>query len=200
MLREELILGDTQLPRWHEVEGVPAGKGVRGQICWEVSESLESDVLVRWPSIWQIPLETSLDKSSGEGSVVPVHDQVDGGKGTEGLALISQYVRGDDSNPEGVEGGNGVNFVAGVRSQVIVVKGEFVGIPEEIEDTSTKVRSSATVACGLGGRSGLFEVVTEDSVRFVWKGSHGSMAHSRRDTRMSGTYTRSSSSRWEWCS
>jgi len=139
MLRGELGFGDTQLPRWHEVEGVPTGKGVRGQIGWEVSESLEGDVLVWWPSIRQIPLETSLDKSSGEGSVVPVHDQVDGGKGTKGLALVFQDVGGDDSNPEGVEGGNGVDVVTGVRSQIIVVEGEFVGIPEEIEDTITEL-------------------------------------------------------------
>jgi len=35
-LREKLIFGDTQLSRWHEVERVPTGKGVRGQIAWEV--------------------------------------------------------------------------------------------------------------------------------------------------------------------
>ena len=139
MLRGELVFGDTQLPRWHEVEGVPTGKGVCGQIGWDISESREGDVLVWWPSIWQIPLETSLDKSSGESSVVPVHDQVDGGKSTKGLALVFQDIGGDDSNPEGVEGGNGVDVVTGVRSQIIVVEGEFVGIPEEIEDTITEL-------------------------------------------------------------
>jgi len=122
-----------------------------------------------WPSIWQIPLETGLDKGNGEGSVVPVHDQVDGGKGTEGLALIAQDVGGDDSDPEGVEGGNRIDVVTGVRTQVVVVEGEFVGIPEEIEDTSTELRSSVTVTCGLGGRSGFLEVVTEDYVGFDWR-------------------------------
>ena len=122
-----------------------------------------------WPRIWQIPLETGLDEGNREGSVVPVHDQVDGGKGTEGLALITQDFRGDDSDPEGVEGGNGVDVVTGVRSQVVVVEGEFVGIPEKIEDTGTEFRGSVTVACGLGGRSGLLEVVTEDYVGFDWK-------------------------------
>ena len=153
-----------------------------------------------WPRIWQIPLETGLNKGNREGSVVPVHDQVDGGKGTKGLALITQDFRGDDSDPEGVEGGNGVDVVTGVRSQVVVVEGEFVGIPEEIEDTSTEPRSSVTVSCGLGLRSGLLKVVSKDLVRLVWRRSCGSMMHPRQSVKMSGTYIRSSSSLRGWYS
>ena len=184
------------MPRWYEVEGVPTGKGVRGQVGWEVSESLESDVLVRRPSIRQVPLETGLDKGSGEGSVVPVHNQVDGGEGAKCLALAVQDIRGDDSDPEGVEGSDRVEVVAGIRSQVVVVEREFVGIPEEIEDASTELRSSATVACSLGGRSGLLEVVSKNLVRLVCKKSYRSTARSCKDVKMNGTYTRLSSSRW----
>ena len=162
-----MIFGDTQLPRWHEVEGVPTGKSVRSQIAWEVPKSLQSDVLVWWPSIWQIPLETGLDEGNGKRSVVPVHNQVDEGEGAEGLALITQDVGGNNSNPEGVEVGSGVDIVTGVGSQVVVVESELVGVPEEIEDTSTELRSSVTVGCGLGGRSGILEVVSKDLVRFV---------------------------------
>ena len=151
---------------------------------------------MRRPSIRQVPLETGLDKGGGEGSVVPVHNQVDGGKGTECLALVVQDIRGDDSDPEGVEGSDRVEVVAGIRSQVVIVEGEFVGIPEEIKDTSAEIRSSATVACGLGGRSGLLEVVSKNLVRLVCKKTHRSTVCSRKDVKMDGTYTRSSSSRW----
>jgi hypothetical protein len=158
------------LPRRHEVEGVSTWKGVCGQVAWKVSESLKGDVLVWGPSIWEIPLETGLDEGSREGSVVSVHDQVDSGEGTEGLALVAQDIGGHDSNPEGVEGGNRVEVVSGVRGQIVVVEGEFVGIPEEIEDTSTEVRSGVAVACGLGVRSGVLEVVSKNLVSLVWRG------------------------------
>jgi len=200
MLREELIFGDAKLPRWHEVERVPTWKGVRGQVAREVSEGLESDVLVRWPSVWQIPLEAGLDEGSGEGSVVPAHDQVDGGEGTKGLALVAQDIGRNDSDPEGVEGCGGVEAVAGVGSQVVVVECKFAGIPKEIEDTSTEVGSSGTVTCGFGGRSGLLEVVGKDSVSLIWKESYRSTVHFWKNVRMSDAYTRSSSSLQGWCS
>ena len=130
-LGDELVFGDAELPRWHELEGVSdLGKGVCGQVAWEVSESRESDVLVWRPSIRQIPLETGLDKSRGEGPVIPVHHQVDGGEGTEGLALVVQDGWGNYSDPEGVEGGGRIEIVTGVGGQVVVVEGEFLGIPE----------------------------------------------------------------------
>jgi len=119
------------------------------------------------PSIWEVPLETGLDEGSGEGPVVPIHDQVDGGEGTEGLALIAQDFMGKDSNPERIEGSGREKVVTGIRSQIVVVEGEFVGIPEEIEDTSAKFRGSVTVAGSLGGRSGLLQVLSEDLVRFI---------------------------------
>jgi hypothetical protein len=167
-----LVFGNAQLPRWHEVERVPdLGKGVRGQVAREVSESRESDVLVWRPSVWQIPLEAGLDESRGEGSVVSVHDQVYGGECTEGLALIVQDDWRNYSDPEGIEGGGRIEIVTSVGGQVVVVESEFVGVPEEIEDTSTEFRSSVTMGCGLGVGSGSLEVVSEDSVSIVWRGS-----------------------------
>jgi len=119
---------------------------------------------VRRPSVWQIPLEAGLDEGSGKGSVVPAHDQVDGGEGTKDLSLVAQDIGRNDSDPEGVESGGGVEAVAGVGSQVVVVEGKFVGIPEEIEDTSKEVGSGITVTCGSRGKSGLLEVIGKDSV------------------------------------
>ena len=168
---------------WDEVEGVPTREGVRGQVGWEVSKSRESDVLVWWPSIWKVPLETSLDEGSGNGSIVPVHDHVDGGEGTKGLALIAQYIRGNDSNPEGVESGDGVEAVTGIGSQVVVIESEFVGIPEEIENAGMELRSSVTMGCSLGGRSGLLEVVGKDLVRLVWKILYELTVHSTKSKR-----------------
>ena len=139
-------------------------------------------------------METGLDEGSGEGPVVSVHDHVDCGEDTEGLALVAQNIGGNDSDPEGVEGSGGVEVVAGVRSQVVIVEGEFVGIPEEIEDTSTEPRSSVTVSCGLGLRSVLLKVVGKDLVRLVWRRLRGSTMHYRQGVEMSGTYIGSSSS------
>ena len=171
MLSEELIFGNTQLSRWHEVEGVPTltrfGNGVRCQVAREVSEGLEGDVLMGRPSVWQIPLETGLNEGSGEGSVVPVHHQVDGGKCTKGLALVAQDIGGNDSDPEGVEGGGGVVVVTGVRGHVVVVEGEFVAVPKEIEDSRMKVGSSVTVIRSLEFGPSLLEVISEDQVSLV---------------------------------
>jgi len=139
MLGEELIFGDAQLTRRYEVEGVVTGKCVRGQVAWEVSKSLESDILMWRPSIWQIPLKTGLDEGSGKSSIVPAHDHIDGGEGTESLTLVAQDIGRNDSDPEGVEGGERVEAITGIGSQVVVVEGEFVGIPKEIEDTSVKL-------------------------------------------------------------
>ena len=83
--------------------------------------------------------------------------------------MVAQDIGRNDSDPEGVEGGGGVEVVTGVRGQVVVVECEFVGIPEEIEDTSTEFRSSATVGCGLGVGSGGLEVVSKDSVSIIWR-------------------------------
>lgn len=138
-LRGKLILGYTQLTGWNEVEGLPVWNGVRGEVAGEALESLKCDVLVWWPSVWHIPLETGFDEARGECSIVPVQDEVDGGEGTKGLALVIQNIRWDDSNPEGVEVGRGIEAVSGVGSQVVVIESEFVGIPKEIEDTGTKV-------------------------------------------------------------
>jgi hypothetical protein len=174
-LGDKLVFGNAQLFRWHEVERIAdLGKGVRGQVAWEVSESRESDVLVRRPSIRQIPLETGLDKGSRESSVVSVHDQVYGGECTEGLALVVQDGWGDYSDPEGIEGGGRVEVVTSVGGQVVVVEGEFVGVPKEIEDASTEFRGSVAVGCGLGVGSGSLEVVSEDSVSIVWRVSRAS--------------------------
>lgn len=127
------------MARWHEAEGLSVWNGVRGQVAGKVSESLESDILVWWPRIWHIPLEAGFDEAGGERSVVPVHDQVDRGEGAKGLALIIQDLGWDYSEPEGVKGGRGIKIVPGVGSQVVVVEGEFVGIPEKIEDTGTEL-------------------------------------------------------------
>lgn len=170
MLRRKLVSGDTELSGWNEAEGVPAGKGVRGQIGREVSEGLQSDVLMWWPSIRHIPLETGIDEGGGDGSVVFVHDQVDGSESTEGFALVAQDIRRDDSNPEGIEIGGGIEVVAGVGSQVVVVEGQLIRVPEEIKDTIGELRGSVPMCCGLGGRSCLLEVISKDSVRFVWRG------------------------------
>ena len=166
MLSQQLIFSDTQLSRWHEIESAPAlarlGKSVRGKVAREVFEGRKSDVLVWWPSIWQIPLETGFDERSGESSVVSVHDQVDGREGAEGLGLVAQDIWRNDSDPEGVEGGGGVEVVTGVRGQVVVVERELVGIPEEIEDTSAEPGSGVPVTCSLGSGSGPLVVISED--------------------------------------
>ena len=128
---------------------------------------------MRWPSIWHIPLETGFDKARGECPVVSVQDQVDSGEGAKGLTLVTQDIGWDYSNPEGVEGGRGIKVVPGIGSQVVVIEGEPIGIPEEIEDTGAELRSGLTVACGLVGGTGLVKVVGQDFVRLVWERSCG---------------------------
>ena len=66
---------------------------------------------MRRPRVWHVPLKTGFDKAGGEGSVVPVQDQVDGGEGGEYLALIAKDVGWDDPDPEGIESGGGVEAV-----------------------------------------------------------------------------------------
>ena len=81
--------------------------------------------------------------------------------------MVAQDIRWGDSNPEGVKGGGGVPSIASVGSQVIVVEGEFVRIPEEVEDTGTEVGGGVAVGCSLGGGSGLVKVTGDKLVRFV---------------------------------
>ena len=102
-----------------------------------------------WPRIRQIPLKSGFDEARGEGPIVPVQDQVDGGKSPKGLRLIVQNIRWNDSDPEGIESSGGVEVVAGIGCQVVVVEGEFIGIPKEIEDTSAKLRRGISVGRGL---------------------------------------------------
>lgn len=114
------------MTRWYEVEGIPVGNGVRGQVAGEVLESFEGDVLVGWPSIWHIPLETGFNEARGERSIVPVQNQIYRSESAKSLALVIQDIGWDYSDPEGVEGGRGVEVAPGIGSQVVVVEAEFV--------------------------------------------------------------------------
>lgn len=150
-----------------------------------------------WPSVWHIPLETGFYKARGERSIVPVQDQVDRGKGTKGLALVIQDIRWDYPDPKRIEGGRRIKVVPGIGSQVIVIEGEFCGIPEEVEDAGTEVRSGVPVACGLSSGTSLVEVVGKDLVRLIWKAFCGLATCSQS---IKGTYTRASSGLPEWYS
>lgn len=138
---------------------------------------------MRRPSVGHVPLETGLDEARGERSVVPVQKQVDRGEGAESLALVIQDIRWDYPDPEGVEGGGGIEVVPGIGSQVVVIESELVGIPEQIEDSGTELGSSVAVACGLRGSTGLVEVIGKNLMRLVWKGLWRSTTCSRRSTR-----------------
>ena len=59
------------------------------------------------PRIGHVPLETSFNEARGEGLIVSIQDQVDGGESAERLALIVLGAGWDDPDPEGIEGGGG---------------------------------------------------------------------------------------------
>ena len=96
-------------------------------------------MLVRGLGVGHIPLKTGFNEAGGESPVVPVQDQVDGSECIGCLALIDEDVGWGDSNPEGIEGGGGVEVVVNVRSQVVMVGGKLFGTPEEVEDASAEV-------------------------------------------------------------
>ena len=63
-----------------------------------------------------------MDKRGREGSVVPVHDEVKGGKEGIRFVLPAEDFVGDDSTPEGVERGNRKDGVSSFGPKVEIVE------------------------------------------------------------------------------
>ena len=63
-----------------------------------------------------------MDKRGREGSIVPIHDKVKGGKEGEGSVLPAEDFVGYDPTPEGVECGNRKDCVSSVGPEVEVVE------------------------------------------------------------------------------
>lgn len=66
------------------------------------------------------------------------------------LRRVRQFI-GDDATPHGVEGGDAIDRIAGVRCQVEVIEGQFFGIPQKVEDSGPESVGSLAVSTGSSG-------------------------------------------------
>jgi hypothetical protein len=108
-------------------------------------------------------LQSRLDKGGGEGSVVSIHDKVDGGEKGKGFVSPAENFIRDNAAPEWIECRNGEDGVSSVGSKVEVVERKLSvknltsrvdracdlylgGIPHEIYDAISERLCSSGVS------------------------------------------------------
>lgn len=91
------------------------------------------------------------------GTIVSVEDQVDGREESECILSRSDQLIRNNAVPERIEGRRGEDLIASIGSQIEVIEGKLLVVPEEIENAG--LESISCLGVGIRSRSIVLRLV-----------------------------------------